>query len=114
DDVIKIHDIYNLNFNLVGMHVMDERRNKLGKVIDFTLDTSGFIVQQLSVKRPLFHTFSDTELLIHRTQIIEINDDAIVVHSEAKAPELERHQVPGSYINPFRNTEPAPDQATIR
>lgn len=107
DDVIKIDEIYALNFRLIGMHVTDEKRSKLGKVIDFTVDTGGFVIQQLVVKRPLFHSFNDTELMIHRSQIIEINDEAIVVHSQAKAPEPERGEVGGSYINPFRKSETA-------
>lgn len=101
-DIIKLNDIYKLGFNPIGMNVTDERRHKLGRVIDYTVETGGFYIQQLTVKRPLFKSFSDTELLIHRSQIIEINNSAIVVHSEAKAPEPELHEVIGSYVNPFR------------
>jgi len=110
EDVLKVNEIYQLNFPLLNMPVVDERRNKLGKVIDFTLETGSFVIQQLTVRRPLLKSFNDTELLIHRSQIIEINDDAIVVHSEAKAPEPELHEVVGSYVNPFRKPDsPAPE-----
>lgn len=112
-DVIKINQIYDLHFYLVGMSVMDEKRTKLGKVTDFTLETNGFIIQQLMVKRPLLHSFNDTELIIHRSQIIEINDQAIVVHSEAKAPEPERSQIAGSYINPFRKSDTAHESVAV-
>ena len=107
DDIVKLQDIYELNFNLAGMNVIDESRRKLGKIIDFTLETGGFVIQQLTVRRPLLRSLNDTELLIHRSQIIEINNDAIVVHSQAKAPEPELHEVVGSYVNPFRKSEPA-------
>jgi sporulation protein YlmC with PRC-barrel domain len=110
EDVLKVNEIYRLNFPLLNMPVVDERRNKLGKVIDFTLETGSFVIQQLTVRRPFLKSFNDTELLIHRSQIIEINDDAIVVHSEAKAPEPELHEVVGSYVNPFRKSDsPAPE-----
>jgi uncharacterized protein YrrD len=112
NDVIKIQEIYALNFNLVGMSVTDEKNTKLGKIIDYTLDTGGFIVQQLTVRRPLIRSLSDTELVIHRSQIIEINDNAIVVHSQAKVPELKAHEVVGSYINPFRKSETANESVT--
>lgn len=105
DDVIKIHEVYQQHFSLLGMNVTNERRQKLGKVTDFTIDTGGFVVQQLTVKRPLLRSLNDTELLIHRSQIIEINNEAIVVHSEAKAPEPELHEVVGSYVNPFRKAK---------
>lgn len=107
DDVVKLKELYDLDFKLLGMPVTNERHQKLGKVIDFTIETAGFVVQQLTIRRPLFRSLNDTELLIHRSQIIEINNDAIVVHSEAKAPEPELHEVVGSYVNPFRKSKPA-------
>lgn len=114
DDVVKIEEIYSLNFYLDGMNVVDEKRKKLGKVTDYTLDTTGFVVQQLTVKRPMLHSFNDTELVIHRSQIIEINDDAIVVHSQAKVPEPDRKDVIGSYVNPFRKTDTAKESVAVR
>lgn len=102
DDIIKLGQIYNLHFDVMGMTVIDEKKRKLGKVNGYTLDTNGFIIQQISVKRPLFKSLNDTELLIHRTQITEINNDAIVVHSEAKVPEPIIDSVRTAYVNPFR------------
>lgn len=101
-DVIALDELEKVGFEPLGMRVQDEKGKKLGKVSDFTIDVGSYYIQQLIVKRPLMASFNDTELLVHRTQIIEINNDAIVVHSEAKAPEPERAQVVGSYVNPFR------------
>lgn len=109
-DVIKLDEMYALGFMLEGMSVRDETGKKLGKVVDYTLDTISFIAQQLTVKRPLLKSFNDTQLLVHRSQIIEINNDAIVVHSRAKAPEHTRLSTPGAYVNPFRKTAPAPQE----
>ena len=115
DEVVKLNEVYKLGFHLVGMNVIDEKRRKLGKIIDFTIETSSFIIQQITVRRPLLKSFTDTELLIHRSQIIEINDDAIVVHSEAKIPEQELHEVVGSYVNPFRKAKTtAPESVDTR
>ena len=111
DDVIKLQEIYKLGFNVIGMSVTDENRRKIGKVIDFTIETGNFVIQQLTVRRPLLRSFNDTELLIHRSQIIEINDDAIVVHSQAKVPEQELHEVVGSYVNPFRKPKSTAPEA---
>lgn len=112
-DVIKLDEVEKFHFNLQGMHVVDEKRKKLGRVVDYTIDMGSFYIQQLTVRRPLMQSLNDTELLIHRTQIIEINNDAIVVHSAAKIPEPERAEVLGSYINPFRKqAEDAPEITT--
>lgn len=107
DDIIKLKDIYQLHFNPIDMPVTDEKHHKLGKVIGYTIETATFSIQQLTVKRPLFKSFNESELLIHRTQIAEINDHAIVVHSRAKAPEPLMQSVRSAYANPFRKNAPA-------
>lgn len=108
-DVIKLDDIASYRFDVIHMHVRDEKGKKIGKVVDYTIDVESFYVQQLTVHRPLLKSLSEAELVVHRSQIIEINDDAIVIHSKAEVPEHTRLTSPGSYINPFRDSSPAAD-----
>ena len=107
DDIIKIKEIYELNFNPIGMPVVDEKRHKLGKVDSYTIETSAFLIQQLLVKRPLFKSLNDAQLLIHRSQITEINDHEIVVHSQAEIPEPALEAMRHGYTNPFRKSQHA-------
>lgn len=110
-DVIKLEQLHKKNFQLVGLSVIDEHKHKLGKVEDYTLETGDFIIQQLNVKRGIIKGITDTGLLIHRSQITEINDTAIIVKSTKKKlaepiMEAERHE----YVNPFRGTSaPQPE-----
>lgn len=106
-DVIKIDELYDLGFPLVGMRVRDEKRTKIGKIVDYTIDVTSFSAIQLTVRRPLLHSLTDTELVIHRSQIIEITDDAVIVHSKAEVPEHTRVTAPGAYVNPFRKPKTA-------
>lgn len=113
DDVLKLKDIYDLRFELIGKHVIDEKKDKLGKVIGYTIDTVGFMVQQLSIKRPLLKSFNDTELLVHRSQIVEVNDNEIIVQSDAAtASEPTATPLP-SYHNPFRSSSPQPNNSDL-
>lgn len=110
DDVIAVKKVRDLNFKLNGMAVIDETKHKLGRVQDFSVDTDSFIIQQLHVKRGLMRRLSETELLIHRSQIIEINNSQIIVKTTAKklpATPVKANQL--SYINPFRSTSPQTD-----
>ena len=102
-DIIKLDEIYTMDFRLVGMNVIDEKKHKLGKVDGYTIETGGFVIQQLSVKRPFLKSFNDTQLLIHRTQITEISNEAITVNSEVKVQPLLQPGV-GNYRNPFRKS----------
>ena len=103
-DVITIHKIYDLGFHLLGLSVIDQTKRRLGKVQDYSLDTDSFIIQQLNVNQGLMKSITDTELLIHRSQIIEINDHAIIVKTTAKklAPITKPEKL--TYLNPFRST----------
>lgn len=107
DDIIKLKEVYDLNFTPVGMPVIDEKRQKLGKVDSYTIETGAFLIQQLLVKRPLLKSLNDTQLLIHRTQITEINNNEIIVHSQAEIPEPAIEAMRHGYTNPFRKGQQA-------
>ena len=102
EDIIKLKDIYELNFELDHKTVLDEKREKIGKIISYNIDADGFVVQQITIKRPLLKSFNDSELIVHRSQIIEVTDEAVVIKSknDAKAKPLKSQ----SYANPFRQS----------
>ena len=108
DDVIKIKQLHELNFSLIGMSVIDETGRKLGKVSNYTVDTSSFVIQQLDVQRGILRGLTETSILIHRSQITEINDNAIIVKTTAKklSPEPVMKATRNQYVNPFRSASP--------
>lgn len=109
DDVVKIKELYELQFNLIGLSVVDESRKKLGKIDDYSLDSSSFIIEQLNVRRRGIRSVTETGLLIHRSQIVEINNHQIVVKSTATRVEAAIQPERRSYVNPFR-TSPQVEQ----
>lgn len=109
DDIIQIKNLIDLGFGLINISVTDERGRKLGKVEDYTLETGDFIIQQLNVKRGLLKSLSDTGLLIHRSQIIEINNKNIIVKAnDQKISNPVINTLREEFVNPFRtpNTKP--------
>lgn len=113
EDVLEVKKFHDLGFPLVGMSVIDDRQTKLGKVSDYTLETSGYVIQQLTVSRGFFKALNDTGLLIHRSQIVEINDRAIVVKSLAKkSVEPVMESIRNEFINPFRKPVGQPEPET--
>ncbi len=110
-DVIKIKEIYELNFELVGLKVIDDKKRNVGKVTGFTLDASSFFIQQLQVKRPLLKSFGDTEFLIHRSQVVKITDDYLLVKSpDIRHKEAVAEPTGQMFENPFRKpAQPAPE-----
>ena len=112
-DVISIKKIYDLGFKLIGLDVIDEMKHKLGKIDDYVVDTDSFIIQKLSVRRGFFKSLSETGLLINRSQIIEINDKAIIVHAAAKKLEPIEPPKQLAYLNPFRSQSPQIENKTL-
>ncbi len=103
EDVLKIDKIMRLNFHLIGHKVVTKRGSRLGKVIDFTLNPDTFMIQQLVVKRPIAKAFFDPELLIGRSEVVEIDDYKLIVKDEeAKIREKAREDFQADFVNPFR------------
>jgi sporulation protein YlmC with PRC-barrel domain len=106
EDVVKIKDILELNFGLIGHKVVTKKGKRVGKVIDYTLDAATFEIQQLVVHRPIMNSLNNPELTIHRNKIVEIDDYKVVIDSDREdlpvsAPIASPKDDPG-FVNPFR------------
>lgn len=110
NDVVKISEVLELNFSLLGLKVVTKKGSKLGKIVDFTVSDDNFSVAQIIVKRPAIKSFLDTELTIPRIEIVEITDYKVIVKDEEKVIKeraLKEDFVP-NFVNPFRKTEQTP------
>lgn len=110
DEVIKLKEILELNFSLDGMRVESKKGTYLGKVENYVVNTDGFYVEQLVIRRPLLKAFLDPELLISKNEIVKITDDKIIVKDEeAKIRERATKEdfVP-NFVNPFRERRLSP------
>lgn len=116
DDIIKVSKIIDLNFSLNGLKVETKKGTKLGKVIDYTVTSDDFTLQQIVVKRPMIKSFLDPELIIPRSEITEVTDYKIIVKDEEKTiqKKAETTEFIPNFVNPFRKTEPAHSQATTK
>ena len=107
DDVVKIKDVIDLNFDVIGLKVETKKGSHLGKVIDFTVTSEDFTIQQIIVRRPLIKSFSDPELTIPRKEIVEVTDYKVIVKDEEKVIKKKAaHEdfIP-NFVNPFRAQE---------
>lgn len=106
DDVLAIKKLLDLGFKLVGISVTDTTGHKIGKVVDYSIDAGSFIIQQLRVKQNVIKSLTSTELLIHRSQIVEINNRTIVVRAAINKLEKIVQVDRPTYVNPFRSNSP--------
>ena len=106
-DVIKLDKIMELNFFLNGLKVETKKGSRLGKIIDFVVDTETFTVHQLVVKRPAIKSFIDPELIIPRGEIVEVNDYKIIVKDEEEKirKRVAHEEFVPNFVNPFREPD---------
>ncbi len=114
DDMIKLKDTLALRFNLIDMNVIDDKKTKLGRIYDFSLDPLQFRIHQLYVKRPLIKSLQTSDLIINRTQIVEVNNNNIVVSSASLDEKVQPAAVANSFVNPFRKSAPSAGQSTMK
>lgn len=100
EDLVRLQEVVNLHFTLVGKLVVDENKKKLGKVTEYTLESDSFTIQKFHVGQSMIKNIKNTNLIIHRSQIVELTDRQIVVRSAAVKERVGLAQV----LNPFRGT----------
>lgn len=97
EGLVRLQEVLSFGFNLENMQVIEETGRKVGKIINFSIDSLNFLVAKLHVKPGFLQSWTTSELLIDRSQIKEINDDHIVVRA-ATIPkkQLLRHPLPSA------------------
>ncbi len=103
DDLVRLEEILEYKFELEGKQVIQEDRRKLGKIVNYTIDSDSFYIVKLHVKPTLLQSLGHAEFLIDRSQISEINDKHIVVRNPDVKDIGARRKVAIPIIdNPFR------------
>jgi len=86
-DLVRLSQVMNINFSLIGKPVLTASGHKLGKVGDYSVNTDNMYVQKIYVNQSIFKSLSSGNLGIDRSQIVEITDKKIVVNDlTAKVP----------------------------
>lgn len=79
-ELIRLKEIMEIKFDLLGKPVYTVSKSKLGKVNDFAADKETLYVQKLYVGQPLLKSLSGGQLSVDRNQIVEITSRKIVIN----------------------------------
>ncbi len=112
-EVVHLDEVMELDFHLVGLKVVTKKKEKIGKIADYTVDGGSFMIYQLIVDRPLLKSFLDPQLTINRSQITEVDDYKVTINHEKSKVKIEQAQeefVP-NFVNPFRKQDYAGSEA---
>lgn len=110
DDVMRIEKVLELNFAMNGLKVTTRKKDKIGKVVDYTVDVGSWYIQQIIVQKPFIKAFLDPELVISRKQIIEVTDYEIIIKDKnekvkSKVEKAKTTDFIPNFVNPFREPD---------
>lgn len=101
-DLVRLKQVLDFHFVLDNKQVVDTTGRKLGQVANFTLDSTTLYIVKLHVRPSGWHAWKTTELLIDRTQVVEVTDNAIVVRDAGVKEEAKEKASTSILENPFR------------
>ena len=84
DDLVRLHDVLELGFDLLKKPVETVGIDKVGKVNDFATDISTMYVQKLYVSQPIWKNLTGGSLSVDRTQIVEVTTKRIIINDLLK------------------------------
>lgn len=102
EDLVRLKEVLEYRFNLENKPVITESGQKLGTVMNYTLDSTTLFIVKLHVRPGIWQAWKTTELLIDRQQILQVTDDEVVVKD---ATTKEKRAAPATRAvieNPFR------------
>jgi len=79
DDLIRLQNVVELKFELLGLRVTSESGKNYGKINDYAFETNNFYIQKLYANQPLVKNLNVGALSIDRSQIVEITDKRIII-----------------------------------
>lgn len=79
-ELVRLKEVIDLNYNLIGKQVVTIGKQKVGRVSDYATETETMYVQKLYVTQSLLKSFTGGSLSIDRTQVNEITPSKIIIN----------------------------------
>lgn len=78
-ELVRLKEILELNFRLIGKPVVSDKKRKIGKLTDYATEMESLYIQKLYASQSVLKSFSGGNLSIDRGQIVEISNKQVVI-----------------------------------
>lgn len=85
DELVRLKDVLELRFELIGKQVETISKQKVGKVSDFATEMETMYVQKVYVSQSFLKNFTGGSLSIDRSQINEITPRRVIINDLMKS-----------------------------
>lgn len=83
-ELVRLKDVIQLNFELIGKPVVTLTKEKVGKVSDYAAETETMFIQKIYVAQSILKSLTGGSLSIDRNQINEITPKKVVINDMLK------------------------------
>lgn len=83
-ELVRLKNIIDLKFELIGKPVMTVGKDKVGKVSDYAVEAETMYIQKIYVGQSLLKSFTGGSLSIDRSQIYEITNKRVIINDLLK------------------------------
>lgn len=84
EELIRLKEVLEMKFELIGKPVYTVSKERVGKVSDFAADDTTLYVQKLYVSRSILKSLNTGQLSVDRNNIVEITSKKIVIQEILK------------------------------
>ena len=85
EELVRLKDVMQLGFELVGKQVVTTSKQKVGKVSDYAAETETMYIQKIYVAQSILKSLTGGSLSIDRTQINEITPRRVIINELTKS-----------------------------
>jgi uncharacterized protein YrrD len=79
EELVRLKQVLDIGFELMGKPVLTSNKRKIGKVSDYAVENSTLYIQKIYVSQSLLKSLAGGNLGVDRSQIIEITNKHIVI-----------------------------------
>lgn len=84
EELVRLKDVLELNFDLIGKQVVTVSKEKVGKVSDYAVETESMYVQKIYISQSVLKSLTGGSLSIDRNQVQEITPKRIIINDLLK------------------------------
>lgn len=79
EDLVRLKEVIDTDYQLIGKKVVTEGKQTIGKVNDFATEIETMMVQKIYVSQSVLKSFTGGSLSIDRSQVIETTPSKIII-----------------------------------
>ncbi len=79
EELVRLRDVLEMHFELIGKQVITVNKQKVGKVSDYATEIDSMSIQKIYVAQSILKNFTGGALSVDRSQIQEITPRRIII-----------------------------------